>query len=203
MHVTVLLRQDKGCLPFKVEMLLPADVDLALDHMGGPVDGGCSIAPRPDARAFFEPAVSGQRLFDRQQGLCGLGFDPGQRRGLAGGQMAGGGHQKQRLAVVMDRAVRQQGFIMVRRRTIAGRRQVRGGPDPNHTGCRAHRIKVQGGQPSGGDGRCAKGQMQAIGGGGDIVDIARLAGHMQAGGVMGQGFGHAHGRTSNTLVACP
>ena len=132
-------------------MLLPAHFDPAFDDMRRAGDGRLHIAARPDARAFLEPAVGGQRFLDGQDRAVGLCLDLRAGHGAARGEMAFGGHKKDRLALVMQRAVRQQRLVVQRGRAVALGRQVVEGPDPNDPGRGADRVEVKRGQPPGCD----------------------------------------------------
>ena len=65
-HIRAFVRHGQCGLTFQIEMLLPAKFEAALDHMGRAAYGRIRVALGVDARAVFEPAVGGQRLFDRQ-----------------------------------------------------------------------------------------------------------------------------------------
>ena len=98
----------------------------------------------------------------------------------------------------------QQGLIMGGWGDVIVKRQVRRRQNVNHTGAIAHFAEVNATQDPMGDLGQTKGQMQRARRRRNIIDIACLTGHMQAGGVMGQGAGEAaHGATSNTLTAAP
>ena len=126
-HVTVILRQGKGGLTFQIEMLLPAHLDLAFDDMRCGFKGLGSIAFLPDARALFEVAIGGEGVFDGQDRGCFGVVDLGQSGGAAGGMVAVGHDQKQRLTEVVDRAIRQQRFVVVGGRAIRRAIQIGGG----------------------------------------------------------------------------
>ncbi|GIT88526.1 hypothetical protein ROBYS_35420 [Roseobacter sp. OBYS 0001] len=67
----------------------------------------------------------------------------------------------------------------------------------------SHRVKVHTRYFAMGDPRHAECKMQRVGGAGDIINIAGIAGHMQARSIMGKRFGDAHGATSSTDVVMP
>ena len=117
--------------------------------------------------------------------------------------MAGGDDQKQRLPEVMHSVRRQQRLIMIRGRHVIGKRQIGGGHHRDNAGGCAHCIKVQRSQRSGSGRAGAKGQVQRIPRRGDVIDIVGGPRHMQAGGVVGQGLGDTHARTSSTEVGAP
>ena len=167
-------------------MLLPAQFDAALDAMGGCIQRGLDIAPPIDARAIFEAGIGGERRLDGQdRWLFGI-IDPRQSCRPTRGQMAGGRHQKDRLSQIVNRPIAHQRFVMGCGRTIGDGVEIRPRQHQRHAGRRAHRRHVQRGDPPARDARQAKGQMQAIGRHGDIVDIARLTRHMEGRCIMGQ-----------------
>ncbi len=211
-NVAAFLRQGHGGLAFEVEMLLPTHLDHAGNLVWRGVDGLSCIAFFPDARPVFEPGICGQRFVDGQDRITFAVADPAQTRRLAGGKMAGGGNQKDRLAKVLDRRARQQRFVMGRGGTVTLAWQVFRFPDGDNAGCGTHGVKINRRDPSGGDAAQTKGQMQRAPRGRDVIDIARLSGDMQARGIMGQGFRRcscanlrfdAHADTSSTFDANP
>ena len=103
----------------------------------------------------------------------------------------------------MHIAVGQERLIMDRGRDVIGKGQIVGGQDAdNARGC-ADFCQIELGDGAMGHVRQAKAQMQAVGGHGDVIDVTGSARDMQGGRIVGQGFGDAHGVTSNTLVGTP
>ena len=195
-HVAALLWQGQGRLTLKVEMLLPADLEAPFHAMRRRRDRGGRIAFGIDARTILETAVCSQSLVDRQdRDLFGI-VDPAQPCRAARRQMAIRHHRKDRLSQVMDAAHGQKRFVMGGRRDIIRKRQIFRRQNHHHAGRGAHGRQVHPGDPAPRDSGQTEGQVQRIGGQGNIIDIARLSRHMQACGVMGQGFGQAHGCTS-------
>ena len=113
-HVAPLLRQGQRDLPFQIEMLLAAHLDLPADPMGGGGDGGGGFTPGPDHRTGLEPAVRGQRLIHRQQGGAFGIADLAHPRRPARGLVAVGDNQEDRLPQVMYGAGGQQRLVMGR-----------------------------------------------------------------------------------------
>ena len=202
-QIAVFLRQRQRRLPFEIEMLLPAHLERAFDHVGRRLQRLRRIALFPDARAVLETGIGGERRVDAEDGLACLVGDMRLAHRLARGKVTGRGDQKHRLTDIVQRAVRQQRLVMQRGRAIAVRGQILRPPDAHHARRASHIGKVDFGDMARRDLREAKGQMQAARRHGNIVDIARLAGHMQRRRIMRQGSGDAHGRTSRTLVAAP
>ena len=203
-HVAIVLRQGQRHLPLQIEMLLSADLDPALDHHWRCSNRGLRVALAPQLRPALKPRTGGQRVVNRQDRLfLGIG-NPPQPCGLARRQMAGGHHQKHRLTDVMHQAPRQQRLIPgMGGRQVDVMRQVGVGQHPHHAGGRAHRRKVHRGNGAACDGGQAERQVQCVGRGGNIVDIAGLAGDMQRRAVMGQGGADAHGCTARMSVIWP
>ena len=95
-------------------------------------------------RPLLEAAVGRQRLLDRQDRLALGKLILRQPRRLAGGQMAGGDHQKHRLAEVMHLAGREQRLVMRRGRAIGhARRNPRAVQTATTPGAARTGVKVE------------------------------------------------------------
>ncbi|MPL80129.1 hypothetical protein SDC9_26022 [bioreactor metagenome] len=197
------LGQGERGLAFQVEMLLTADLDRAFDEMGGLGQRRFDLAARPHHRPALEPAVRRKRRVERQDRRAGGIADAVLARRDAGGAVAFGDDEEHRLADVMHLALGQNGF---------GQRRGRGVIGEGHVGCGQHRDHARA-LPHGGEihlldrgarlGRETEGQMQCVRRAGDVIDIARAAGDVQLGRVMGQGGADAHACTSSTETGSP
>ncbi len=187
MHLAVLERQGECGLTFEVEMLLTTDLERAREGMGRGGERGVRVALGVDARAVFETAVGGECRVDGEDRLLGRDRNISAARGGAGGVVAGGDHQKERLARVVHAVRREQGLIVVRRGDVIGERQIGGGQDGDHARRVPDRVEVHAGEGAMRHGAQAEGEMQSAGGRGDIVDVARSTRDMQMRGIMGQG----------------
>ena len=193
MHA-ILRRDGGGDLAFQIEVLLTADLHFSFNGVGGCRYGAGGVALGPDDRPRLEPAVRGKCLFDGQQRRQGGIGDAGQTGGLAGGEVAGGGDQKDLLADVMDTACGQKGFVVrACRGTIGHVGEVCRGPDPDDPGGGADGGQVDGGDVGMGLGRQAKGEVQGTCGQRDVIDIAGRAGDVERRAVVGKGLAHSHG----------
>ncbi len=200
MRAAIFGRQGERCLPFEVEMLLPADRDAAVDAVGCCGHGLHGVADPVDARAVLEPVVAGQRVLDAQHRRTFVDLCPGPAGRPARGQMRCGSHEKQRLAQVMNLARAEQRFVMVRGRTVRRPREIRCGQHRDHPRRLPNRAQIERGQRSGRRMGKPEGQMQRVRRRGNVVDIPGRTRDMQPCRVMGQGLRHRHGATRAT---CP
>ena len=190
-------------LTLQIEMLLPTNLDRALHPVHRPRQRRRHIALCPGHGPALEPAVGRKRLIQRQnRRLRGIGDLrlAGRHTGRA---VACRGHQKDRLADVMHRPLGQHRLGLGRGRGIIGMGQIGGGDHRHHAGAGPHRAQIERGDPGRRLGGQAKGQMQGIGGAGQVIQIACLPGDMQPGRVMRQRLSHAHGCTSSTETVSP
>ena len=111
--------------------------------------------------------------------------------------------QEKRLACIMDRTIGQERLVMGGGRAIGDFVEILPCQHGDHARCRPDVGEVYRRDRATRDGRQAKGQMQAIGGRWDVIDIARAPRHMQAGRIMRQAVMRANDRTSSTLTASP
>ena len=202
-HIAAFLRPGHGGLAFEVEMLLPAKGQLALEAVGGCGERVFGRAFFVDAGTVLESAVGGKRLVDGQDRGLFFNRDLGFGRGLAGGGVAAGDHQEEGLACEMDLARREQRFVMVGGGGVGVEFEVFGGEHGNHIGGSADVCQIHCGDRAACGVREAKGQVQCACGGGDVIDITSRAGDVEGCGVMGEGFGDAHGVTSSTDAGVP
>jgi hypothetical protein len=197
------LRDRGGDLAFEVEMLLPANLERAFDQLRGLGDCAGGIALLPDDRPLLEPAACGKGIIDGQKGGKFIVGHLAQPRRLARGEVGFGHDKEDGLADVVDGAHGQQGLVMRRGAAIGHLGQVFGREDRDHAGGGANGGKVEAGDLAMRNGRQPEGQMQRVRRQGQVVDVTRLAGHMQRGRVVWQGFAHAHGETSSTETGVP
>ena len=202
-HAVVILRQRQGGLSLQVEVLLTADLDLAVDGARAAGEGGGGVALDVDPRPVLEPAVGGERLLDRQDGFERLDLDPPLSRGAPRRQMAGGDDEIDRLAEVEHVVDRQERLVMRRGADVIGVRQITRRQHRDHTRRVAHAVEVEARDPATRHVGQTEAEVQRPGGRGNVVDVARGAGDVQRGGVMGQGARNAHAVTFSTSVAIP
>ena len=107
-HVVPLLRKGECCLPLQIEMLLPADLDLALQDMFRLIERSRRIATVIGTRAIFEPTAGVQSLANRQDRGQFFILDQSKPCSSTRGQMGVRDHQKDRLADEMHRSLCKQ-----------------------------------------------------------------------------------------------
>ena len=202
-HITCFARQGQGGLTLQIEVLLPADFQLAGEPVDSSAKRGVRIAFGVDARSVLKAAVGGEGLINGQKWRLGRDVDLAQSCCRAGGEVAGGNHQKQGLAYIMHGPNSKQRLIVVGRGDIVGKRQIISSQDGDNAHRCADRSQIHGCHRAARDKAGPEGQMQRACGRGNVIDIARRAGHMQPRGIMGQGLGNAHARTSCRSVCLP
>ena len=184
-------------------MLLPTHCDTARKRFGSRFDRGIDVSCRPDARAVFKPAVGGKRLFDGQDRggftVCDLS-KPGS---LACGEVTVSHHQIDGLTQIMHRPIAKQWLVVDRRADVIFKRQIIGGQNRRDTRRGSDGAQVDAFDASTRNRGQAKGQMQAIARGWDVVHIARFASHMQGCAVVGTRGCDAHAETSRTDATMP
>ena len=139
----------------------------------------------PDARAVLEPAVGGERVVDGQD----------RRRAAVSTRPAAAARRaarwlsattSQRLAEVVHRPGSSGSSCAAGETSLAKGRSAAvstaATPGAARTAARSSAV-IRPARP----GRQPEGQVQAVGGHGDVVDVARLAGDVQVRGVVGQG----------------
>ncbi len=206
MHLAAVLRQRQRRLTFEVEMLLPAHLDHALDsrqrrrgqRRGGSRPTSQMRGPSSNRLLAASACIDGQdrrQFVDTRPGPAAP--HGGRRDGCRPppGTPAGRGNAPRRWP-----AAARHGSRASNRASAA-----KSAADQTATTPGAARTadKVHAGDPAMGDRGQAEGQMQAVGGHRDVVDIAGAAGDMQRRGIMRQRFGDAHGVTSSTRAAMP
>ena len=201
-HIAIVLWQGAGGLAFEVEMLLPADLKCIAQAHGRIDQHGLRLPAFPNHR-IAKTAVGGKRLINGQNGVFVRNVELGQTRGLACRQMRGRRDQKHGLSDIMHLVRGQEWLIMHGWGNIIGKGQVRGGHHGDHARRMTHLCQIKPIDLTRSHRGLAKCQMHGVGGQGDVIDIARRTRNMQFGGIMGQGFGDAHGVTSSTWVGWP
>ena len=109
-HVVPLLRKGECSLPFQIEMLLPADLDLALQDVFRLIERSRWIAPVIGARSVLEPTAGVQSIVNCQDRRKFFVLDRPQTRGTTRGQVGLGNDKEDRLADEVHHTVRQQRF---------------------------------------------------------------------------------------------
>jgi hypothetical protein len=182
----VLLRDGGGDLTFKVEMLLPANLEFAFDDGMGLGYRG-HVATRPQDRPLFKARVGGERRFHSQEGgQVGVG-DRGKTGCFAGLQMGLCHHKEDRLPHIMHGAGGEEGLVMHGRRGVRHVGKIGSGEDSYDAGCGAHWGQVDRCNLGMGAGRQTEGEVQGTCRQGHVIDIARLTGDMQGGAIVREG----------------
>ncbi len=182
-HAAVFLRQCHTGLTFQVKVLLPADIDFALETMRRA--GQCRV------RVTALLGVAGadkklllQRLAGVQHRVQGFVLDLGQLGRLARRRMAGGRHGKQRLADMFDQLARQHRVTRKDRADVGMPRHVTHGQHRDHAGVGAHGRQIDAQHPRMGLFAVAHRRVQNAFRLGQVIDVAGGAGHVQPGTLM-------------------
>ncbi|VDC25550.1 hypothetical protein PARPLA_02020 [Rhodobacteraceae bacterium THAF1] len=191
-HLATFTGHGERGLTFQIEMLLPTDLDAALQPVFRTRKCRVRVALFPDAGAVFEPRVLRERIVDGQDRGFFRDFRGRGAGGFARGQMAVSGDKKHSLPLIMNSAGGQQRFIMRGGGDVDVADVIRR-PRQCHAGDCAHRRKVQRSDRPARHGRQAEGEMQAVRRRRQIVYVARLPGDMECGTVMRVGLMNGHG----------
>jgi hypothetical protein len=211
-HVAPLLREGERGLPFEVEVLLPADLEPAFDGDGRRRHGGGRVAAPVDAGAVLVAAVRGQRCVDGEERGEFAIPDTGEPDGAARREVRGRGDDEDRLSHVVDAALGEKRFVPGRGRDVVLVREVTRREDHGDPGRGAHGVEVQRRDLAVRHGGKAEGEVERVGRDRDVVDVARLTGDVETGGivrkctrdrVLGEGVGDGHARTSSTRAGTP
>ncbi len=175
---TVLLRQRVGDLTFEIELLLPADVELAAhsprrrDHGGGRV-----AALKMHRRQHIR--LQALRFLRCQHGHQHVVVDPGEARGASRRGVRRSNHDEHRLADILDEPVGEDGIVVDDGAAIVRAGDVGGGQHGDHARRRAHRREVDRPDPGMRLLGQAERRMQGAGDLRNVVDVERFAGDMQ------------------------
>ena len=183
-------------LPFQVELLLPAHLEGFAQPPGRTVNGGTGTALIGTARQVHgrdDVLALGMRLLRRQhrrQAVDGQHFlGPGRHTPRQVPRFGDDGEhrlaQVAHFAVAQDGVVVQDGAAVVRPRNV-GRRQHR-----HHAGQGTQAIQRHGGDAAMGHGRQAQRAVQRARQLGNVVNVGRLARHMQVRRLVGTADAHA------------
>jgi hypothetical protein len=179
-HALVFLRHGVGDLAFQVELLLPADIQLALDRMRRAFERLLELAARePHRRQHVRLRGLGRlRGQDRRQFVVS---DFGQARGAAGLIVGFGDHDEDRLADVHHQSIGKNRIVVDDRAAVVDAGDIGGGEHGDHAGGGAHLREVDRGNPGVRFRRQAERAMQGALHFRDIVGIGSLAEHVQRG----------------------
>ena len=214
-HRAVFPRHGVGDHPLEVELLLPADANLALEAVGRSRDRGARIAADQPLGGQHERLLL-ERRFRRQHRLQVLVVDGGEPRRLARLHVRARRDREQRLPVVLDERRREDRVVGDDRAVIVLAGNVLRRDDGDHARRRAHLREVH--RP---DARVralgeADRRVQRAARLGNVVDVRGFAADVQVSAVVGKrgadaaaqlGGGrcerHGHLTGSRTRVATP
>ena len=189
LQAAVLAGRAVGHLALEVELLLTAHRPLALQPMRRRGQLLRRLAADPAHRRQHEGFRRAGRAWI-ELGRQHFVVNHRAARGAAGDIDAGGNHREHRLADVMHFTVGKNGIVVDDRAAVVAARNIRRGEHRHHARHRGHGSEIDAADACVGLCRQAKRGMQGAGQLRDVVDIGRLAGHVQVGGlVRGAGAG--------------
>jgi hypothetical protein len=173
--VAILAGQREGDLTFQVEMLLPADAELAGDPMRRGGHRPLRVAAQDRGRRL-DVGFAGKRRRDVDDRVLGLDFDDHFCSGRPRGIESVRHDHRQRLAQELDPVDGEQRLVLADRRNVVAAGNVLR-PQHRHDARHGPRgFAVEPHQPAAGDPTQNQGRMQGARRFGHIVDIERLPG---------------------------
>src|SRR2546423_2525716 len=144
-----------------------------------------------------------QRLLDRyHRGRRFIAYARKERR-AARRLHARGRDREKRLAVVFDAVQRERGLVVQYRADVVLTEDVRGRDHCDHAGGAAHRLEIELDDLCMRLARNAERCVERSGRLGKVVDVARLAGDVQLGAIVRQGFANHAGTWKIAVAAMP
>ena len=186
-HLSVLARHGVGDLSFQIELLLLATRGAAFHPMGRSGDRLGGFATR-DRLGRHHEALVRHGLVDAQDGGQLLHRHTRLARGLAGIEHLTRHHHGDRLAQELDLAIGQEGVVVDDRAAVVFARNISRGEHRHHAVLAQDRFSVDAftEQFTVRNRRENQRGVQGAANLGNVVDVHRLACHVQAGRLMGQ-----------------
>ena len=179
-HAAVFLRQRYAGLAFQIEVLLPADIDLALQAVRRSRQCRIRITALLGVAGAHEE-LFGQCLAGIKDGRQVLVFDLGQLCRLARGGVTGRGDSEDRLADMLNHLARQHRITGEDRADVGMTGYVGHGEHRDHARVGTHGLQIELGNARMRPGAVADGGMQNTLGLGQVIDITGSAGYVQPG----------------------
>ena len=184
-HLVRFAGKGEGRLPFKIEVLLAADREFAIQPAPSPLNRGLRVAAA-ERIVVLNSRAADKRIRDRDRRRFGLDVDLREPRCPARLVARARDDCEQRLPVEHHVLFDEEGLIGEDRRNVVLAGNIRRGQDSDDTGGATDRLQAQALQFATGFVRHADRDMQRARGLADVIDVSRRALDMQARGIVRQ-----------------